>query len=71
MEGQIEENDRERAALAEKLEQPEVAADYQAVTQTSQEIAALEAQGEALLQQWTQLSEELEALEEAARELDS
>ena len=36
-----------------------------------QEIAALEAQGEALLQQWTQLSEELEALEEAARELDS
>ena len=71
VEGQIEENDRERAALAEKLEQPEVAADYQAVTQTSQEIAALEAQGEALLQQWTQLSEELEALEEAARELDS
>ena len=65
VEGQIEENDRERAALAEKLEQPEVAADYQAVTQTSQEIAALEAQGEALLQQWTQLSEELEALEEA------
>ena len=49
VEGQIEENDRERAALAEKLEQPEVAADYQAVTQTSQEIAALEAQGEALL----------------------
>ena len=71
VEGQIEENDRERAALAEKLEQPEVAADYQAVTQTAQEIAALEAQGEALLQQWTQLSEELEALEEAARELDS
>lgn len=71
VEGQIEENDRERAALAEKLEQPEVAADYQAVTQTSQEIAALEAQGEALLQQWTQLSEELEALEEAGRELDS
>ena len=71
VEGQIEENDRERAALAEKLEQPEIAADYQAVTQTSQEIAALEAQGEALLQQWTQLSEELEALEEAARELDS
>ena len=71
VEGQIEENDRERAALAEQLEQPEIAADYQAVTQTSQEIAALEAQGEALLQQWTQLSEELEALEEAARELDS
>ena len=71
VEGQIEENDRERAALAEKLEQPEVSADYQAVTQTSQEIAALEAQGEALLQQWTQLSEELEALEEAGRELDS
>ena len=71
VEGQIEENDRERAALAEQLEQPEIAADYQAVTQTSQEIAALEAQGEALLQQWTQLSEELEALEEAVRELDS
>ena len=71
VEGQIEENDRERAALAEQLEQPEIAADYQAVTQTSQEIAALEAQGETLLQQWTQLSEELEALEEAARELDS
>ena len=71
VEGQIEENDRERAALAEQLEQPEIAADYQAVTQTSQEIAALEAQGEALLQQWTQLSEELEALEEVARELDS
>ena len=50
---------------------PEVAADYQAVTQTSQEIAALEARERPLLQQWTQLSEELEALEEAARELDS
>ena len=53
-------------ALEEKLQDPEVATDYEAVTTTSQEIADLHEKGESLLLEWTQLSEELEELEQAA-----
>ena len=71
LEQEIEENDRSRKALEQRLEQPEVAADYEAVTQTSQEIGKLQEVAEGLLLRWTGLSEELEALERAAQELDS
>lgn len=66
LEGEIEENERQIQALEEKLQDPEVAADYEAVTTTSQEIADLHEKGESLLLEWTQLSEELEELEQAA-----
>ena len=71
LEQEIEENDRSRKALEQRLEQPEIAADYEAVTQTSQEIGKLQEVAEGLLLRWTELSEELEALERAAQELDS
>ena len=66
LEEAIEENERQIQALEEKLQDPEVAADYEAVTTTSQEIADLHEKGESLLLEWTQLSEELEELEQAA-----
>ncbi len=62
-EQEIEENDRALKTLEEKLENPEIAADYQAVTETSEQIAALREQADALLLGWTELSEELEQLE--------
>ena len=71
LEQEIEENDRSRKALEQRLEQPEIAADYEAVTQTSQEIGKLQEVAEGLLLRWTELSEELEALERAAQELDN
>ncbi len=66
LEEAIEENERQIQALEEKLQDPEVAADYEAVTTTSQEIADLHEKGESLLLEWTQLSEELEELEQVA-----
>ena len=66
LEEAIEENERQIQALEEKLQDPEVATDYEAVTTTSQEIADLHEKGESLLLEWTQLSEELEELEQAA-----
>ena len=71
LEQEIEENDKSWKALEQRLEQPEVAADYEAGTQTSQEIGKLQEVAEGLLLRWTELSEELEALERAAQELDS
>ena len=64
LEEAIEENERQIQALEEKLQDPEVAADYEAVTTTSQEIADLHEKGESLLLEWTQLSQELEELEQ-------
>ena len=66
LEEAIEENEGRIQALEEKLQDPEVAADYEAVTTASQEIAGLHEKGESLLLEWTQLSEELEELEQAA-----
>ena len=69
LEEAIEENEGRIQALEEKLQDPEVAADYEAVTTTSQEIAGLHEKGESLLLEWTQLSEELEELETAASQV--
>ncbi len=63
LESQIEENDRKVKALEEQLADPDFAADYEAVTQASHEIAQLHQESEDLLMEWTQLSEELEQLE--------
>lgn len=63
LESQIEENDTQVKTLEKQLEDPEFAADYEAVVAASQEISQLHQQAEELLLEWTQLSEELEALE--------
>lgn len=63
IEAEIEENDASIKALEERLEDPEVAADYEAVTETSEAIAALHEKAEKLLLNWTELSEALEELE--------
>ncbi len=65
-EQEIEKNDRELHALEERLEDPEVAADYEAVTETSEQIAALHQKAEELLAQWTELSETVERMEQEA-----
>lgn len=64
LESQIEENDQQIKTLEQQLEDPEFAADYEAVVAASQEISGLHQKAEDLLMEWTQLSEELEALEE-------
>lgn len=64
LEGEIEENDSAIAALEKKLEAPEIAADYQAITEVSEELSSLRERAEALLLDWSKLSEELEALTE-------
>ena len=63
VEAEIEENDASIKALEEHLEDPEVAADYEAVTETSEAIAALHEKADKLLLNWTELSEALEELE--------
>ena len=54
--------------MEQQLEDPEFAADYEAVVAASQEISGLHQKAEDLLMEWTQLSEELEALEEESGE---
>lgn len=68
LESQIEENDQQIRTLEQQLEDPEFAADYEAVVAASQEISGLHQKAEDLLMEWTQLSEELEALEEESGE---
>ena len=70
LEEAIEANEAQAAQLEEQLSQPEVAADYEQVTQLSEEIARLHQEGERLLGEWTELSEELEGMEQEA-DLDS
>ena len=53
VEAEIEENDASIKALEEHLEDPEVAADYEAVTETSAAIAALHEKADKLLLNWT------------------
>ena len=65
LEQAIEENDRELHIWEEKLEDPEISADYVAITETTGQIAALHEKAEELLTEWTALSEELEALEQS------
>ncbi len=63
LEQEIEENDGALHALEKKLDDPELAADYEAVTETTQQIAALHEKAEGLLAEWTELSEALEKRE--------
>ena len=70
VERDIEANEASLAALEEKLSDPEISADYEAVTETSAQIAVLREQADALLAEWTALSEELERLQaESERDL--
>ena len=70
LEREIEENEASLSILEEKLSDPELSADYEAVTETSAQIAALREQADALLVEWTALSEELERLQaESERDL--
>jgi ATP-binding cassette subfamily F protein 3 len=59
----IEENEAAAEELQKKLEDPAVAADYAAVCETTEQLDQLRAQGEELLNQWTQLSAEIEEME--------
>lgn len=59
----IEAVEAELAELEEKLSDPAIAADYEAITETSEQIAALHEQNEALLSEWAELTEELEQLQ--------
>lgn len=63
LEREIEETDETLAALEARLSDPEISADYEAVTETSAQITALHEQADALLAEWTALSEELEQLQ--------
>lgn len=61
LEEAIEENEAQAAQREAELQDPAVAADYERVTQLSEEIAQLHQEGERLLEEWTELSAELEA----------
>ncbi len=61
LESDIEENDQAIARLESQLEDPALAADYEAVAAASEELASLRQQADGLLTQWTELSAELEA----------
>ena len=63
LETEIEEKDRQGKELEQRLEDPEFAADYEAVAEASQEIARLHEEAEQLLLNWTELSQELEEME--------
>lgn len=62
LEKEIEENDGALKALEEKLQDPKVAADYQAIAEVSQQEAELREKAEELLARWTELSQDLEQL---------
>ncbi len=59
LEQEIEENDRALHALEEKLEDPAISADYEAITEATEQIAVLHEKAERLLTEWSTLSEEL------------
>ena len=60
LEEAIEENEAQAAQREAELQDPAVAADYERVTQLSEEIAQLHQEGERLLEEWSKLSTELE-----------
>ena len=68
LEQEIEENDKALQALEEKLEDPTVATDYEAITEATGQIAALHEKAEALLTEWSTLSEELLDVEEEQKD---
>ncbi len=63
LEQEIEGNDAKRGELEERLNHPEVAADYEELTRVTEELTKLNARSEELLSEWTELSEELERQE--------
>ena len=63
LEAEIEENDAKRGELEERLNDPDVAADYEELTRVTGELTELSARSEELLLEWTELSEELERQE--------
>lgn len=63
LEQEIEANDQKRRELEEKLNDPELAADYEALTSVTAELSRLSGTGEELLARWSALSEELEQQE--------
>ena len=60
LENEIENNDARQAEIEEKIADPQLSADYQALTEATEELQALRGQAEELLERWTALSEELE-----------
>ena len=59
--------DEQAAALNKQLCSPEVAADYQAATELSEQIAELQAEQSALLSEWAELSEQLDDMQSEAQ----
>ncbi len=68
LEREIEENDSAAEKLSQKLEDPQVVSDYEAVAETSKELSELREKAEELLLRWGELSEELEKLERCKEE---
>ncbi len=60
LEKEIEQTDARKQELEAKLLNPEIAADYQAITEVSAELEELNSQANQLLAEWTELSQELE-----------
>ena len=60
----IEDNEAAQAAAEERLADPAIAADYEALTAATEELAALREEADALLTEWERLSEELEQMEQ-------
>lgn len=60
LEKEIEQTDARKQELETKLLNPEIAADYQAITEVSAELEELNSQANQLLAEWTELSQELE-----------
>ena len=60
LEKEIEQTDALKQELEAKLLNPEIAADYQAITEVSAELEELNSQANQLLAEWTELSQELE-----------
>lgn len=63
LESEIEQNDSALAELEQKLNDPAIAADYEAITEASEQIAVLHEKAENLLMEWTELSSAIEQAE--------
>ena len=63
LEEEIEAADARRGELEERLNSPEVSADYEELTRVTGELTELNSRSEELLMEWTELSVELERQE--------
>ncbi len=66
VEREIEESDNVIRQWEEKLQDPVIAADYEAISETTEKLASLHENADALLLAWTQLSQELDEMESEA-----